>query len=565
MDLSFIKNKLVLPLFALFLLAFFVPQSAHGYYRLCGGPCGTYYTCNSPYVCVGAICLQACSADNCGESRGCSRTCPCTSFAPLAPTNFRVTNTYTNDLPISVNFAWDFLGGTQTCGATGWGLNCSGNNNNFRIEDSGTPLTTTTTLTSASRVTTVNFTTWGNHPSVKVCASNDNFATKTCSSALSVTLTAPTPYPTIVISGSFKQKSSNSNVCYNATSQNYFTVTKLAVTPASPNCITPVCNSLPNSTTAYNFSCNITFDNVGCQTAPNYLRPTPGQNFTLSTTVKDYAQAGQWVDSSSTTCKTASPIVAIDATHPGTVSRGISFNYNSRWIKLKDSAFVKSISSTNYVPAIPKSYDADDDGSLNFIIGKAGSSLGLNIGSYAKFSATNNWGAVDYSPQAQKYKSTSSFLEYIKSKKEHQTITSINNVSTGINLIDADVEINNNNKSIFDGKNVVLFLLNNKKLTFNLTSFAPSGSVMFFATNIDIKGNVQTISNAIVLGDNINLLASTQGLKITGNLIAQKTISNNREVADNSKPSIFIVFNPKPYVDLLPYISSSIYDWKQIQ
>ena len=586
MDLSIIKNKLLGIIFIFFLFLFLTPNIAHGYYDLCGTPCNASYTCNAPYVCFSSICLRACDPNQCGEYRGCPNTyCPCSSFAPLAPTNFNlnIVNT-TPDLPIVVNFTWSFLGGTQDCGiANGWGKNCAGNSNNFRLEDSGVALTTTATLTSSSRTATVNFKTWGNH-SIRVCASNDNFATttlKTCSAAINPTFISPTPYPTVVITGTLKQNSNSiSAECQTASAEKFFKLSKLNIIPASTQCITPICSGKESNDKASGFSCNIKFDNIQCQLTNNYLRPTPNQSFKLDAIAIDYDSyetAGKW-DRSNPDPKICFPIeyLEVSAINPTPIKQNIYFNYNSRWIKIKDSSYsTTSPTQNNRIPAVPQAFDSEDTGTLDFInqsnVNAAGVVFGLNIGSYGKYSV-NNWGNSNYTSLSQKFSSNNTFLDYLKSKKEYKTIASLSELSTGINLIDNDVEINDTNKDYFNNYNSILFLLNNHTLTFNLTSFAPNKSIMFIATNIYINSDVKTIgeinTGTILIADNITVFNnpnSGNGLKIYGNFISRSQIENYRDNTDNSKPSIFIIFRVKSYLDLLPYLSSSIYDWKQTQ
>jgi hypothetical protein len=54
-------------------------------------------------------------------------------------------------------------------------------------------------------------------------------------------------------------------------------------------------------------------------------------------------------------------------------------------------------------------------------------------------------------------------------------------------------------------------------------------------------------------------------MKIKGNLIAQTTLTNNREWSDVNKPVIYVVFEEKPYLELLPYLSTANYEWQQTQ
>ena len=73
--------------------------------------------------------------------------------------------------------------------------------------------------------------------------------------------------------------------------------------------------------------------------------------------------------------------------------------------------------------------------------------------------------------------------------------------------------------------------------------------------------------NALLIASTIDTGTSTTSLKITGNLIAQSSYTNNRTSASsqNKAPSVFIDFDPSQYIDLLPYLSIDKYEWQQLQ
>ena len=171
-------------------------------------------------------------------------------------------------------------------------------------------------------------------------------------------------------------------------------------------------------------------------------------------------------------------------------------------------------------------------------------------------------------PQVQKF-STGVFIDYMQSRKNYNTITSLSNLENGINYFDGDLVINDENKNIFNNKKVVLVLAKNKTLTFNLDAdgkFSPTNtSVIFLATNINLDKNVVQLDNTILISDNFSTGKGENSLKINGNLNVQKSFNFNRNVGNNAKPSIFIYFKINPYLELLPYLSTSVYDWKQIQ
>jgi hypothetical protein len=84
------------------------------------------------------------------------------------------------------------------------------------------------------------------------------------------------------------------------------------------------------------------------------------------------------------------------------------------------------------------------------------------------------------------------------------------------------------------------------------------------AKDIIIDSSVAGI-NAILIGQTVSTGVSTTGLKIKGNLINESVLQIDRNQSDGRMPSLFVVFDPKIYLDILPYLSTSTYDWKQIQ
>lgn len=584
MDLTIIKKQLLLVLIVSFLFAFFSLKPASAAYTLCAGPCTPWGGCTSPYVCVNPpnICMSACPASaycrsgypNCSclaEYRDCpGYYCPCSPNPPAAPQTITIQTSDTYDLPNTTTVSWNY-GSTSGCGNTWWGWICNGtvlttNTNHFIIKVNDV---VNQTLNSSARTTTIYLTSWGVN-TIKVCAHNGSL--ETCATAAdSPTLTQPTPYPTIVITGPLRQKSGVDESCPNISSP-ALVIEKFLLKPAFPQCITPACSGLPNNGAAKNFSCNVKFDNVGCQVAPNYLRPTPSQNFTLDAVFTGFVQPGQWADVSSASCQPVSLTIALNALTPGTINKAIVANFNEHWIKLKDAAFVTSTTATNTIPPVPIAFDSDDDATKkSFILGgSAGSSLGVDVGVYGTFTETNNWGSKTYVPQTQKF-SPNVFVDYIKARKQFETITSLSGLdNNGIYYYDADLQIDDSNKNVFNGKKAVLVLGKNKTLTFKFDAdgaFAPtdSASVMFIATNITLDSNVKSFNDTLLVSDNFNTGAGNNTLKINGNLDAQKSFTFSRDTGNNAKPSIFVYFKIKPYLDLLPYLSSSIYDWKQIQ
>ncbi|NTU45996.1 hypothetical protein HGA88_00005, partial [Candidatus Roizmanbacteria bacterium] len=90
------------------------------------------------------------------------------------------------------------------------------------------------------------------------------------------------------------------------------------------------------------------------------------------------------------------------------------------------------------------------------------------------------------------------------------------------------------------------------------------------APNLTINAGVHHI-RGIYYGQEVTILgddpvtATSTGLKVTGNLIAQTKLNQARRRADNAYPTLLVVANPSLYVTLLPYLSVASYEWKQLQ
>jgi hypothetical protein len=255
------------------------------------------------------------------------------------------------------------------------------------------------------------------------------------------------------------------------------------------------------------------------------------------------------------------------------------------WTKLKNTSFISKNSLTSSIPLVPVSYDLDDDGSTNFIInselivgrpstaGVAGAPAinitGVNIA--AKTSSPNEYKVAGYSPSY--LMAPDSFLSYIKARKQHTAIThsDLSEITgSGIyvyqnanpQLPPDPLDIGISNSTVFNDKNLVLI----SQGTINISSdFNPTGSVAIVADQI-IFGNTVAQARGIFIANDITTgSTANQGLKIVGNLIAQNSLTNSRKWSNTNIPSLFIVFDQQKYINLLPYLSTANYDWRQIQ
>ena len=237
------------------------------------------------------------------------------------------------------------------------------------------------------------------------------------------------------------------------------------------------------------------------------------------------------------------------------------------WIKLKNTSFVSNGFIVQPIPVSPVAYDADDDASANFITGVGGLVAApiidlISVNSSAKPSA-NDW-SVAYTPSPYSL-TASSFISYIKARKEYTEITSLDEIDKdGIYLYvgASPLEIASIPTSL-DSYNAVISTASVVNVA--LGSFNPAKSVAILSPTINFS-DTTTEAKGIFIADTVTTGTNTnQGLKIIGNLIAQTTLTNGREWTDVNKPAIFISFDQQKYLDLLPYLSITNYEWRQIQ
>lgn len=246
------------------------------------------------------------------------------------------------------------------------------------------------------------------------------------------------------------------------------------------------------------------------------------------------------------------------------------------WFKLKDSSFNSRLSGrTNYIPSNIQSYgDGDTVSFHDMLIGSAGVLLqdgrlepGANAldanGNpiYSHSSDGNGW-------YTQGYTSTNDidylkYIDYLKGRRNITSISTPSEVTTGIYTITPSDDITLNSAD-FDNKKVVLVVEGDKNVIISSDFIPANGSVALLAKKIVIESSVTEVK-AILIGQSITTGDSTSPLKIEGNIIDEEALTLGRARNDGSRPSLFVVSNVQMYLDLLPYLSTSTYDWKQIQ
>ena len=360
---------------------------------------------------------------------------------------------------------------------------------------------------------------------------------------------------TAVISGVLRQKSGTG--CYQADASNNFNISALSGSIIGDDCVSASCNALPGNPNATSYSCTVTWDNAGC--VAQGRQPNTAQTLTMSAAATGYSN-GQFSNSSCTLSGTSLTVNA-GVNNP---NADIAFTFTgNNWIKLKDSSF-NGISITGVtVPAFVTSYDADDNGSKYFILGNAGAILNATVNPSTAYSSPNNWHA-SYTKSLSMNPTT--FLSYVKSRKQYTKITNLSQITAdGIYVWDETISFPAiTNATTIPNFNFVL-ISTTQAVTISRTNFDPAKSVAFIANNITFGNSVQT-ANGVFIAQTIDTGSTGNlGLKIKGNLIALTTLTNDRQWSDTSRPGLFIVFDPVQYTNLLPYLSTASYEWRQIQ
>jgi len=239
------------------------------------------------------------------------------------------------------------------------------------------------------------------------------------------------------------------------------------------------------------------------------------------------------------------------------------------WIKIRDSSFYSPASLTNIIPLSITAYDSDDDAAQRyFIMTGSGSDPGLVSNS------STDTGTADVSSRKWKTDYTQRvalapglFTQYIKSRKDYHTISDLSLINEdGVYVWQVGIPFPEITSvpAKFNSYNVLLIV--SDTVSINMDNFNPTKSIAIMASTIDFSSTVSQATGIFIANDVSLGITDDKGLKINGNLIVTQTgFTNSRQWSDMSKPSLFIVFKPSIYIDLLPYLSTASYQWSQIQ
>jgi len=245
----------------------------------------------------------------------------------------------------------------------------------------------------------------------------------------------------------------------------------------------------------------------------------------------------------------------------------------SAFFKLRDASLSKKGSVTLTPPLTVLPFDDQDTNERYLIIGEAGvvganGSININFPPNHDFLLSNK--RLQISPYSQNIIFGRKFMDYAKSRKMTHDINSIAEIKKEmINIITTDELVIEENLS-----NVAPTVLIVRKRTgegFGKIVFrSQSGSketnqenIFFYAGEIEFSKEI-TSAKGIFFANKVTFNSKTEGFKITGNLISDLEVEIEERKDDYRKPSFFLVFDAKQYLNLLPLISFSKYDWFKI-
>jgi len=265
------------------------------------------------------------------------------------------------------------------------------------------------------------------------------------------------------------------------------------------------------------------------------------------------------------------------AGNTNTPSSATSVSFIAPWYQLKNASFHKLGSPfIDLIPSSPKDYDSDTGAAVSryLIITDTNYEPGVvtyqassfNLGGGGSSFSLKNWSKDSYTKNS--LLDFDAFLNYLKSRKSYQTINDINNIKAdGIYFYNNN---SNNSLNLTTVPNYKFLLLFDGTVTITGSGnkFNPSSSIAIIAQTINFAKDLNEASG-IFYANQINFSSpgtSTTPLKITGNVISKNSATLSRDRAnDRQKPSLFIVFDPQKYLDLLPYLSVANYDWQQLK
>ncbi len=253
------------------------------------------------------------------------------------------------------------------------------------------------------------------------------------------------------------------------------------------------------------------------------------------------------------------------------------------WYKLSKSSFHRKGYLDIQIPRNISTYDKDDTTEEYLSINRAGvvtvKSSFLSIDSATSKVSANNWSVTSFQDDDSMLSNLGQYIGNRKKQGIINKITEIDDISSDmINIIERDVVINSTNSISPSLNNIVLFVSGN--VTFadmpgNNDKFNTAGKSIAIISSgtMNVHSDYAEL-HGIFIAQNMNLAynvlssspKSANPLKIDGNLISVSPLTDLRRArTDYTKPTLFIVLNPKMYMDLLPYLGVTMRESGNIQ
>ena len=234
------------------------------------------------------------------------------------------------------------------------------------------------------------------------------------------------------------------------------------------------------------------------------------------------------------------------------------------------------------MPATINQFDPDDTTDPFLIINSPNNEPGVvivpkveqppNFGAATKASSKDWLNSENYS--AWKPFTPTTYLSYVRSRKKYHSITNLNSLeSENIYLYNnGDLTLDHLKENNLTAKAPLLLIVTGGNVTIDDTidftfgdSASPASVAIVTDGSLNIGPNMKEL-NGLFVANQVDFGSSATELKIVGNIISTKEADpTSRNRADNSKPSVFIVFKPNMYLNLLPYFSTAAYEWRLLR
>ena len=257
----------------------------------------------------------------------------------------------------------------------------------------------------------------------------------------------------------------------------------------------------------------------------------------------------------------------------------------NEWYKLANASFHKKGLFNFTLPNTIETFDDSDDTTDAYpIIGNAGvvttDAASITVASPYGTASEDAWQRTQVTDRDNYLGNLNNFIEYARDRKQIVTITNVNQMqSNRINLIVGNTLIGPFNQYNDNVTNAVLIVQGDLNITPETIGFQTLNPfynpVAFMATgNINIHSEYREL-NGIFIANSFDFASnfvapnkSPMELKIKGNIISRLELNENsikRKRTNPFQPSMFVVFDPWMYYELLPHLSTITQEGRQVE